>query len=470
MDKHGGGIRHTDWRHRVGYRGVRGSGMKQPEHSVFAFSASPRWIPCPGSMVYSENTAEYDAGNYADEGTAAHKLAAILLKSKSGMKAEDWIGKIIKGGKREFEITEEFAMHVQTYVDDIERRAMGGYLMVEQRVTLDGVDGFDESNYGTSDAIIAIESDADRGLAYGVVEDLKFGMGEKVYAWEYALSDSPFKMVKYLDSTESAEVVPNYQLMMYALAALADIALLVDNISGMWIVINQPRIGNVSELWVPIAVLERFALFAAEAYKKARLAKSLGRANVEREAHNYLKAGEKQCRWCRVADCKARDAKVSEEASADFDVVAAQPPLPPTDVKRLAKAMAAIPFILDWVRAVQAKTHELVAAGTEVPGPDGKPYKFVEGKLGAREWSDEIKAEGALTGVLGEEAYQPRRILTASDAAKKLDKKKTKATWDDVFVPLIERKAGKPMLVMGSDPRPPFSGASDSDEFEDVAE
>lgn len=443
---------------------------KQPEHSVFAFSASPRWIPCPGSMAYPENIAEYDAGSYADEGTAAHALAALLLKSKSGMKAEDWIGKVIRGGKREFEITEDFAMHVQTYVDDVQRRAIGGYLMVEQRVTLDGVEGFDESNYGTSDVIIAREGEA--GFpGIGIVEDLKFGMGEKVYAWEYALADSPFTMEMYRENEEAATlVVPNYQLMMYALAALADIALLVEGITGMWIVINQPRIGNVSELWVPIAVLQRFALFAAEAYAKASMAMSLGRANVEREAHNYLKAGEKQCRWCRVADCKARDAKVAEAAGADFDVIAAQPPAAPTDTKRLAKAMAAIPFIMDWARAVQLKTHELVAAGTEVLGPDSKPYRFVEGDLGDRKWTDVVKAEAALVGQLADKAYAPRKILTAPAAGKILNKKKTEKMWEDVFVPLITRAAGKPMLVMGSDPRPPFSGVSDSDEFEEVAE
>lgn len=454
---------------------------KQPEHSVFAFSASPRWIPCPGSMAYPENIAEYDAGEYADEGTAAHALAALLLKSKSGMKAEDWIGKVIRGGKREFEITEDFAMHVQTYVDDVQRRAIGGYLMVEQRVTLDGVEGFDESNYGTSDAIIAIESvDPAAGgvpyalakVAYGVVVDLKFGMGERVYAWEYAVPGSPFTMERYIkEDGAPTTVVPNYQLMMYALAALADIALLVEGINGMWIVINQPRIGNLSELWVPIAVLQRFALFAAEAHAKARRAMHIGFQEVEALSSVYLHPGEKQCRWCRVADCKARDAKVAEAAGADFDVIAAQPPAAPTDTKRLAKAMAAIPFIMDWARAVQLKTHELVAAGTEVLGPDSKPYKFVEGKLGDRKWKDVVKAEAALLGILPvEKAYQPQAIISASVATKMLAKKKTQKTYDDTIAPLIDRAAGKPMLAMGSDPRPPFSGASDSDEFEDVAE
>jgi Protein of unknown function (DUF2800) len=431
------------------------------EHSVFAFSASPRWIPCPGSMAYPENTAEgTDGGVYADEGTAAHKLAAILLKGKSGTVAEDWIGKVIKGGNREFEVTEDFASHVQTYVDDVQRRAIGGFLMVEQRVTLTGVEGFDESNYGTSDAIIALPG-------YGVVEDLKFGMGEKVYAWEYARKDSPFKMTMYLDSTDSAEVVPNYQLMMYALACLADIRLLIDDPSHILIVINQPRLGHISELRVPIAVLERFALFAADALKVATNA--MGLNPNDKKLENWLNPGEKQCRWCRaLARCPAAAKRVQKEVAADFDMIGEQPPVAPVSAAHVARAMLAVPFISDWCRAVMAKANELVAAGTELIGPDAKPYKFVEGKQGDRKWADEKAAEDALTGVLGDKAYQPQKLLTASAASKILDKKRTKAVWDDVFVPLIKRAPGRPMLVMGSDPRPAFSPASSSDEFDTI--
>ncbi len=430
------------------------------EHSVFAFSASPRWINCAGSMAYPENTAEgVDGGVYADEGTAAHTLAATCLRGK--VKADNFIGTKIKAGKREFEVTEEFAGHVQTYVDDVQRRAMGGFLMVEQRVTLEGVEGFDASNYGTSDAIMALPT-------YGVVEDLKFGMGEKVYAWERATPNAPFTMTMYGDKEgDSITVAPNYQLMMYALACLADIRLLMDDPVFIRIVINQPRIGNVSELDVPIAVLERFALFAADALKVATNAMGLNPNDPKLE--NWLNPGEKQCRWCRaLARCPAAAKRVQKEVAADFDVIAEQPPAAPVNAPQVAKAMLAVPFVTDWCRAVMAKANELVAAGIDIIGPDAKPYKFVEGKQGDRKWADEAKAEDALTGILGDKAYQPQKILTASGASKVLDKAKTKAIWNDVFTPLIKRAPGRPMLVMGSDPRPSFSPASSADEFEEI--
>lgn len=427
-------------------------------------------------MAYPENTADdVDGGFYAAEGTAAHMLASWVLKDKRKC-ASDYIGTWVKVGAREFDITEEFADHVQTYVDDVQRRAIGGFLMVEQRVTLEGVDGFDETNYGTSDAIIAIgpidlidHGDQAGQAPYGVVEDLKFGMGEEVYAWQYAAAGTrSFTMEAYLDDEDDAgtAIVPNYQLMMYALACLADIRLLIDDPRHILIVINQPRLGHISELRVPIAVLERFALFAAEALKKAENALVLGPLAVEK-IPGYLNPGEKQCRWCRaLARCPAAAKRVQEETAAGFDVIAEEPPVVPVNAKQVAKAMLAVPFVSDWCRAVMAEANRLVAADIPVIGPDNQPYKFVEGKLGDRTWADEKAAEAALIGVLADKAYQPQKILTAAGAAKILDKKKTAATWDDVFKPLIKRAPGKPMLVMGSDPRPAFSPASDSDEFD----
>jgi Protein of unknown function (DUF2800) len=437
------------------------------EHAIEAFSASPRWIPCPGSMAYPENIEQgQDGGVYADEGTAAHTLAAILLKSKTGMKAGDWVGKKIKGGLREFEITEEFAGHVQTYVEDVQRRAIGGFLMVEQRVTLEGVEGFDESNYGTSDAIIGMPARVES--AYGVIEDLKFGQGEKVYAWTRAAYNAPFKFTIHTEDGENIEIEPNYQLMLYALACLADIRLLIDDPKFMLLVISQPRLGHISELRVPIAVLERFGLFAADALKRARTARKIGVEAVEHPANAvpWLNPGEKQCRWCRAfGRCPAAAKKVQQDVAADFETIQETPGVP-VKPKALAKALQAVPFVMDWCHAVTAQAHKSVAEGVEIIGVDGKPYKFVEGKQGDRKWADEAAAEALLLGQLGPDAYAPQKILTASAASKLLDKKATKAVWNDVFVPLIQRAPGKPKLVMGSDPRPSYSPAAGADEFD----
>ena len=106
-----------------------------------------------------------------------------------------------------------------------------------------------------------------------------------------------------------------------------------------------------------------------------------------------------------------------------------------------------------------------MANGAQVIGPDGKAYKFVEGKAGDRKWSDEKAAEAALVGVLGPKAYTEPKVLTAPAAAKLLDKAKTKAQWTDVFAPLIKRSSGRPTLALGSDPRPSVAAAAN--DFED---
>lgn len=432
------------------------------QHSVFAFSASPRWIPCPASMAYPENTAEGKGGSiYADEGTAAHELAALVLRDRSHViTAHSHLGQKLTVNGHTFEVTEEFAGHVQTYVDDVRCRSLGGYLLTEQQVTLEGTEGFDETNYGTSDAIIAVPAGR-----YGVIEDLKFGQGEKVYAWTRATDASLFIMDRWnpeTDEVESAE--PNYQLMLYALAARKDIEMFGD-ITGVWIVINQPRVSILSELWVPVAVLDRFALFAAEAYEKAVLAMGLGVAGLKSEMY---KAGEKQCRWCQATtDCPALKKKLQADVGADFDKIGDEPIAVPVNTKQLAKAMAVVPMLRDWIKAVEARANGLVAGGTEIIGPDKKPYKFVEGQLGDRKWADPKVAEGLLAAQLGPEKMYVKRILTAPEAAKLLDKKATKNTWDDIFAPAVKRAPGKPILVMGSDPRPPYSPVADKSEFEE---
>src|SRR5208282_4206498 len=133
----------------------------------------------------------------------------------------------------------------------------------------------------------------------------------------------------------------------------------------------------------------------------------------------------------------------------------------------LAKAYVAVPLIELWCANVKAEMQKRVAAGEKILGPDGQPYKFVEGKEGARKWIDMIQAEAALVGQLGPQAYTPPALLTAPAAGKILDKAKSKQLWKDVFEPLISRPRGKPILTFGSDTRPTFSGEAKTDDFED---
>ena len=421
------------------------------KHNLFAPSSAERWIRCPGSMAFPENRKEGASSIYADEGTAAHELASRCLKDQND--AYEYIGEIIEVGENKFTVDEEFAGYVQVYVDDIRRRAMAGQMLIEQKVEIS------ELTDGTSDAIIACAPELDIDAE---VVDLKFGQGEPVYSYSYADADAPFQFDIYVDDTdEPMPIEPNYQLMLYAIGSLAIIRMLLEKVHRIRLVINQPRIGILSELVVTVEILERFELFARDAKTEAQLM-------MDGIKPPRFSPGEKQCRWCRAPYCEARDAKVAEAVGAEFEVIEGGGATPPLDPEQLSRAFRAIPFIRDWIKATEAKANEVVANGGELIGIDGKPMKFVEGDLGDRKWSDEAKAEAALLAVLKpDEAYQPRKILTAAKINQKYNKAKTLQFFKDNFEPLIKRAPGKPMLALGSDPRPPYVGAASSDEFEE---
>ncbi len=434
-------------------------------HATFAPSASPRWIPCPGSMAFPENLEQGESSNYADEGTAAHELAAKCLKDNTH--TDYYIGSQIRVNGKDYEITEEFANHVQVYLDDVHNRAAGGHLLVEQRVDLSDWLGPDQG--GTSDAIIAMP------IAYNVtIEDLKFGRGERVYAWIAANEKSRFVVTITLDTGETQDVEPNFQLMLYGLGSLPLVELLMDRIDTITLVIAQPRVDSISEITITAADMQRFADFVKASIDDCNQAMILEPNSADHMF--YLNPGDKQCRWCRA---KTRCAKLAQhiqaEVGMDFEAVAsdgqpARPLVPTADLEALGRAKLAIPLIQVWCQAVNAEVDRLVGEGEKVLGPDGKPYKFVEGKAGNRAWINEKDAEGALTGVLpADKAYAPKKIITPSAAAKLLDKKATKETWKDMFEPLIRRPPGKPVLALGSDSRPPYTKTAGAEEFEEVS-
>lgn len=444
--------------------------QKAVAHSLFSPSKSPMWIPCPGSMAFPQNQQSSESSTYADEGTAAHELAANCLRRKHD--ASQYIGQRININGKDYEVTEEFADFVQVYLDDVRNRAAGGQLLVEQRVDLLEWLGPDQG--GTSDAVIAMP------ISYNVtIEDLKFGRGERVYAWIRATEKSRFT-VTIVDQFSPAdeepqyiEVEPNFQLMLYGLGSIALVELLMDRIDTVTLVIAQPRVDSISEITITMADMARFAQFVKAASDDCGQAMVL--APNSSEHMFYLNPGEKQCRWCGAkAICKKLAAFVADEVKMDFDDVAGDGlparPAVPTGTEELGRAYAALPLVSVWMGAVASEVSRLVGEGQEVIGSDKKPLKFVEGKLGNRAWVNEKDAEAALTGQLpADKAYAPRKIITPSVAAKLLDKKATKAAWKDMFEPLIRRPPGRPMLVLGSDSRPPYNKAADAGEFDEVS-
>lgn len=423
------------------------------DHAKFSPSKMHRLIPCPGSFVL-ESQFEDKRNDYADEGTVAHDVAAHCLRS--GLDATGWVGlsadvdargnvspKDDDSGK--FKIDEEFAAHVQTYLDTVRRLANGKILLVEQRVDFSETVGV-KNQFGTSDCIII--DTANRHL---IVGDLKFGMGVKVFAER------------------------NAQMLTYAAAVLETFADTLPPIDKITMFISQPRIDHYDEWTCDMEELKRFVATMRNAILTATVAMKDWEADREL-IPEYFGPGKKQCTFCKAEGvCPARAQWVAQQVMDDFKALdepnrlVVQGKLSLPSVELLGARYGVLDEIESWCRAVRAECERMVFAGMDVIGPDGLPMKLVEGKRGNRTWIDERAAEGVLAGHLPpDKLYKPRKLLTPSEADKLLNKKKTAEVWKTIE-PLYKQAPGQPSVTLGSDPRPPWSGEAKSDQFPDLS-
>lgn len=416
-------------------------------HAFYTPSGAHRWMNCPGSLAWPDNGGDEDSSVYADDGTASHNLGARALES--GEDCTYFLGTKSTINGVDYMNDEERCEFVQVYVDKCRQLGIGGLTFVEQWVDLsditDEVDGG-----GTADFAIL---HAPKRFVGAV--DLKYGVGERVWA-------------SYTDAAGKRK--PNHQLGLYAKGLLKDAALLDIEVDKVLLCIVQPRLDHIDEQEFTVAEILALAEEARVAALKVREALLVPRAKLG----DYLNPGDKTCRWCtKKAECPKLARFVQDTVAKDFEEIdVVNEPTVPKDIESLASAGRALPLIEQWCHAVRTAIHNEVNSGTKVIGADGKPLKFVLGDEGKRSWTNEAEAEGLLIGnpLIGpDKAYQPRKIITAPQAAKILDKKKTAAAWEP-FKSLIKRAPGRPVLALGSDPRPAYTGAAAAHEFTDETE
>ena len=395
-------------------------------HAIRSPSGAAGWLECAGWA------SDPKGSKYADEGTAAHELAAMCLLGNTTPR--DHLGVGIGVGGNIFIVTEEMALAVGDYVSYVRDvvAGTGGELLIEQKLGIEGITG-ERGAKGTSDVVILAPGEL-------IIIDLKYGRGVPVQA-----DDNP-------------------QLQIYALAAIDEYSLAHD-FSTVRMVIHQPRLGAVSEWVQTVEQLEAFRTHVGQ------------RIQIHDANPDARNPGTKQCQWCaQKATCSALAEKVQAEVGADFDDLTGEEPMqldiqkgltthvPALTSEALATALQAADLIEMWIKAVRAETESRLLSGQPVPG-----FKLVQGKKGNRAWTNKEEAEAALKAMRVKHDQMYDYSVISPTTAEKLAKAEVigPRQWPKLAA-LITQAEGKPSVAPETDKRPALVMSAVADDFTDV--
>lgn len=297
------------------------------------------------------------------------------------------------------DITPEMIRCAEAYADYIREQVKSdaATVLLEQRLDFSP---WVPKGFGTGDCLIL----QDQTLH---VIDYKFGQGVAVSA------------------------VGNSQMRLYGLGAYNEFGMIYD-IDEVVMHIFQPRMNNVSVETMSCSDLlawgEEIKPIAAQAAK--------GKGDYCSGEH---------CRFCPhagscvklAADCM----KVVKLGRSKATVATLEPWM-------VAEILTQEPVVSAWLRAVKDRALSALLGGEEIPG-----FKVVEGKLGNRKWTDELKVSEALAAAgYGSDEYMETKLRSPSAMDKALGKKKVSELLSD----LIDRSPGAPTVVPDSDKREPY--------------
>jgi hypothetical protein len=412
-----------------------------------------------------ERKAPPDTGSiYADEGTAAHVLAALCLTSNTDpvtyfsrmiAVSEAFTGfeKDAPAGLRgnHFVVDEEMVAAVRYYVNGVREMAAGGDLHVEQRLSTERVTA-EAGGFGTSDAVAIVGTTLkDR--------DLKYGQGDVV------------------------EPEGNLQLIIYALSAVDEFGMIYD-ITDVELSIHQPRISHEPKTWkITLAELEAYRPMLLE-----RGAEALGalKGETDETIQSLLRPSEKACKYCRAGkalQCKKQSQAVMETVMAEFEdltaenVKSAVPRQMPDSVALLGAYASRVGLVRQWCENVEARVISTLHEQHNAPDViQALGHKLVQGKAGNRAWADPVAAEAMLKGMRlkTEEMYDLK--LISPTTAEKLSKPGIDGKpvigpkqWVKVQASIV-RPEGKVTVAPIDDKREPVEIKPVVEEFADLTE
>lgn len=396
------------------------------KHSSLGASSSHRWMACPGSVQLSKGRPN-KGSVFADEGTAAHELAARCLQNNT-LDPAIFLDTIIQtdGMDTPVKVTEEMVEAVNVYVGYVRKR------QTDDGMTLIGLERqFDLAPlnppapmYGRADAVLFEEATPPLKRPGMVnlpkpstleVTDLKYGAGTVV------------------------EVEGNSQGVYYAIGAVLAHEKRPDKVR---ITIVQPRAPH------PDGIIRSWELTWDELVVWR---KKIMSAAVATQAEDAPLAAGDHCRFCpALAVCPAQSDRAQAAARNTFEVMAVQSelnvPVPEAlGIPQLQQIMKVAGPIQDWLKAVAQEMRDRTEAGEETG------YKLVP-KRGRRKWKNEAEAEQVLRDRLGDEAFTQklRSVTQAEKALKELGSMDSGESLDDLWAMI----SSGTNIVPDDDPRP----------------
>lgn len=361
------------------------------QHARLSASKSERFINCPGSVALEELLPPEEASEFAEEGTAAHKLAEICLKDGSDAWEHD--GEDLGGG---FSVTPEMAEHVQTYLDFVRTEADGFELHVEYRIENPELG---EDFGGTADVVVSNIVPATKSSPAGgflVVADLKYGAGLAV------------------------EVVGNTQLLYYPFGVLKSLGVKRGkNTVNVQLAIIQPRAphtdGPIRSVWMKADDIL--------AWGEDVLLPAMKKVN---ETPGEFKDGE-HCFFCPAR-------LVCPLVKGNYDAMAEESskPLENLTSDKLAEQYEKLTAVRRYIKALEDECYKRAMNCDPVPGT-----KLIYGRS-SREWKEDIEELAALE--FGEDAYTDP-VLKSPAQIEKLPGGKDFAASNSF------KKEGRPTLV-----------------------
>lgn len=172
-----------------------------------------------------------------------------------------------------------------------------------------------------------------------------------------------------------------------------------------------------------------------------------------------VKAGEKQCRWCcKKATCRVLHATV-ETAVEHYS------PVGQLKSEDLRDAMSKVDLVEQWCKAVRGEVEKRLLNGVPVAG-----YKLVQGRAGARAWTDPTVVEEYLrdTVKLKHDQVYDQKLISPTTAEKLVKSGEIGPRQWQKLLEHIQQKTGSPSVAPESDKRPAIQPVDISSEFQPI--